>query len=326
MSYAWLQSFKTSNERKSIFLIILFPVFLFVICLLAITLFATNENYNMYHKFNEGLAMTGQIFIILLPIIAIWWVISFFFQRQIIFKFTGATPLERKDNPELYNIVETLCISRWLPVPKIWIIPVHTMNAFATGWRAQDSRICLTQWLIEKLNKAELEAVIAHELTHLINKDCLLMLVSIVYIGIIAIIWEILIRVSSSSKDWKNGNILPLIWLVCLLLWYIIYPLVKLALSRKREFLADAWSVELTKNPDAMIAALRKISTFSAVPTAKKQMAGFFIVSPMWEAVQASNFQKSSSWSWAHNDKTKKSSIWDTHPSIDERIAVLENI
>jgi heat shock protein HtpX len=114
-----ITSFKQSNERKTIFLMVLFPVFLFVLCLLIITIFATDSAYDLSRRLNEGLAMTGQIFLYLLPIIAIRGLITFFFQRQIMFSFSGAKELTRTENPEIYNIVENLCISRGLPMPKI---------------------------------------------------------------------------------------------------------------------------------------------------------------------------------------------------------------
>jgi len=119
MAYQGLQSFKQSNQRKTIFLMMLFPVFLFALCRLIMTFFATESGYGMAYRFNEGLEMTILIFIFLLPIIIIWGLITFFFQKQIMFSFSGAKEVTRAKNPEIYNIVENLCISRGLAVPKI---------------------------------------------------------------------------------------------------------------------------------------------------------------------------------------------------------------
>ncbi|MDR0369681.1 MAG: hypothetical protein LBH96_04135 [Candidatus Peribacteria bacterium] len=119
MAYQGLLSFKQSNERKTVFLMILFPIFLFVITLCIATFFLTNTAYDSTYRLNEGLRITYQIFLVLLPIVIIWGLITFFFQKQIMFKFAGAKELTRKENPEIYNIVENLCISRGLPMPKI---------------------------------------------------------------------------------------------------------------------------------------------------------------------------------------------------------------
>lgn len=321
MAYQWLTSFKASNERKTVFLMILFPVALFLILWVFATIFVTDEYFAWNARIDIGLEITFQLFIVLVPILVVWVLIVFFFQRKIMFSFAGAKELTRAQNPEIYNIVENLCISRGLPTPKIWIMLVSGLNAFATGWRAKDSRIVFTQGLLDKLDKREIEAVAAHELTHLINKDSMLMLVTVVYIGIISLIWEIIFRSSfgwNSKSSWKGWWQVQLMMLavgwVFLLLWYVIYPLIKLAVSRKREYLADLGSVELTKDSQAMISALQKISWHSAVPKAKKNMAMFFIETPevsneeiMWMA------------------KKHKTSIRDSHPSIKERIEALQN-
>jgi heat shock protein HtpX len=145
-----------------------------------------------------------------------------------------------------------------------------------------DSWIVFTEGLVNALDKREIEAVAAHELTHLINKDSLLMLVAVVFVGVISLVGEVLIRVKAggNSKDDKGGAGLFLVGLAFLVLGYVVYPLIKLSISRKREFLADAGAVELTKDNDAMISALRKISGNSFLPKAEKNIASFFIDSP----------------------------------------------
>lgn len=238
---------------------------------------------------------------LLVPVLLIWCVISFIFQRQLVFSFSGARAVTRAEEPEIYNIVENLCISRGLPVPKIGIIDEPGMNAFALGWRMENSRVVFTRGLLERLERKEIEAVTAHELTHIINKDSLLMLVMVVYIGAVALLGEILIRSGRSSSDEKKGNPLPLIGLALLILGYIAYPLLRLAISRRREYLADAGSVELTKDNQAMISALRKIAQKPEVPLENKQMSAMFIANPL----ETSRFQ--------------------THPSIEERIKALES-
>jgi len=254
--------------------------------------------------------MTNDIFFLLWPIIILRGIISFIFYRQIIFKFTGAKPITRKEHPEIYNIVENLCISRGLPIPNIGIIEDNSMNAFATGRNTKHARIVFSRGLINRLNKQEIEAVAAHELTHVINKDSLMMIVIVVFVGIIGTLWQILIRFWWRSKNEKWGNIIPLIGLGLLILWYIIYPLIQLALSRKREYLADAGSVYLTKDKNAMISALQKISEDSVIESIQKDtVAAMCIESPFAKKKKRRFF----------------SNLLSTHPTIENRIKALQN-
>ena len=283
---------------KSVLLLILFPLLLVGVLFVA---FCFSEN-----SVKQAQNLTLSSLSLLIPVVVIWAIISFFFQRRLIFSYSGAKTVTRVQEPEIYNIVENLCISRGLPVPKVWIIESSAMNAFALGWKSSDARIVFTRGLLQKLNKTEIESVAAHELTHIINKDSLLMLVTVVYIGAIAMLGEFLLRIASgnkrSSKD-KKANPILIVGLVLLVLWYIAYPLIRLAISRKREFLADAWAVELTKDNQAMISALKKISQDSLVPLENDRMAAMFIVNPLEKVV----------------------SLFQTHPSIEERISALKN-
>ena len=304
-----------SNKMKTWMLIFLLPLFLGLA--LFVVFYLNSGDSKQYDEYGNLIAYkevssqerlmvaeqeTGKILVVLWPVLMIWMLIAFFFQRQLIFSFSGAKPITRQEHPEIYNIVENLCISRGLPTPKIWIIDQEWMNAFALGWRASDSRIVFTTGLLEKLDKREIEAVAAHELTHIINKDSLLMLVMVLYIWVIAMLGEILIR-AWSRRDNEKGNVLPLVGIVLMVLGYLVYPLIRLAISRKREFLADAGSVELTKDNQAMISALRKISQEPEVDVKNKEMSAMFIANP---------FGKVSSW-------------FQTHPSIEDRIKALES-
>ena len=254
-------------------------------------------------RIQEALTETGAALALLAPVLMIWLLISFFFQRQLMFSFSWAKPVTRAQEPKLYNMIENLCISRGLPTPRIGIIETPGMNAFALGWRPKDSWIVFTRGLLNALEKSEIEAVAGHELTHIINKDSLLMLVMVLYIGAISLLGEILLRSGGRGGNSKNKNVLPLIGLVLLMLGYLFYPLVKLAISRKREYLADAGSVELTKDNQAMISALRKISARPEVKLDNKEMAAMFIANPF----------------------KKMSSLFQTHPSIEDRIKALEH-
>ena len=301
----WIQSSISSNRAKTVVLLISFPVILYLITYI-VMIFVSKWDGAWENARNAiDIALTLSV------IVTIIWTISLFLQKKIIFNYTWAKELERKDNPRIYNIVENLCISKWLKTPKIWIIQDNSMNAFAT-WRSEkDSRVVFTTWLINRLEDREIEAVAGHELTHIANRDCRLMAVIVVYIGILTTIWSYIIRrwlYWSSDSKWKLRGLLPIIWMICLILWYIFYPLIRLAISRKREFLADAWSVLLTRDREAMISALQKISTDSAVESIQRDtVAAMCIENPI--------------------PKLKKwiSNLLSTHPSIEDRIAALKN-
>lgn len=327
--YQWMQSFKAENQRKTVLLLILFPVVLFLIFWVILTLFFTSTKSR-----EDGLNMTLGIFPLVLIGLGIRWVVSFFLQKDIMFWLSGAKAITRKDNPELYNIVENLCITKWIPMPKIAIMNEQWMNAFATWWKQEDSWVAFTSGLLQNLDKREIEAVAGHELTHLINKDSLLMYVAYVFVWVVTLVWQYLVKSSyytwlssSSTSDDSNKssgwNWLVIFGLAFLALWYLFYPLVKLAISRKREYMADLWSVELTRDNEAMISALRKISTDSTVVKANSWISSFFIADPsiiLWNTVRTRRWMRT----YASNGWKTKTSIWDSHPSIDDRIAKLQ--
>lgn len=318
--YQWILSFKEENQRKTVFLLILFPAILFVIFLVVLTLFFTDTK-----SWEDGLNMTLGIFPIILIGLGIWWVVSFFLQKDIMFGLSWAKAITRKENPEIYNIVENLCISRWLPMPKIAIMDEPWMNAFATWWRQKDSWIAFTSGLLERLDKREIEAVAGHELTHLINKDSLLMYVAYVFVGVVTLAGQYILRIWYSGSSSKKTSWIFIFGIAFLILWYLFYPLIRLAISRKREYMADLWSVELTRDNQSMISALRKISNNSYVANANTWISSFFIAEPK---VSISDINKAEYWLWkyASNKEWKiKTSIWDSHPSIDDRIAKLQN-
>lgn len=311
---AWLQQWIWSNRRKSFLLIILFPLFLWVVTFAVFYYSSWNsyqevidKNWNITYvnsRDKSAAQSTWEFFAIFIPIMIIWLWIAFLYERKIIFSFAGAKPVTRKEAPKLYNIVENLCISRWLPTPKIWIIEEDGMNAFALWWNTSDSWICFTRWLVNSLNDREIQAVAGHELTHIINKDSLLMLVMVLYIGMITTVGQLLMNFNTSSSEdsWKGRNVLRLIWLAFLWLWYLCYPLIRLAVSRKREYLADAGSVLLTSDNQSMISALRKISSSPTVNITNSEMAAMFIENPL----------------------THIKTLFQTHPSVEDRIKALQ--
>lgn len=242
---------------------------------------------------------------------------SYWRSDKIVLKMSKAAPVAKKDNPELYRIVENLCITAGLPMPKIYIIKESQPNAFATGRDAQHAVIAVTRGLLAKLDRSELEGVIAHELSHIGNKDMLLGTVIVVLVGIVALFSNLFLRISffgggrgRSSRD-SGGMIFLVLGILTAILAPIAASLIRLSVSRKREFLADATGVLLTRYPDGLIRALKKISSDSTpLKAANSSTAHLFISSP-FKGKQARN--------WL----TK---LFMTHPPIEERIKALQEI
>jgi len=202
-----------------------------------------------------------------LVVAAIWFAIAYFFNQVIIDLATGARTVQRSDMPEVYNLLENLCISRGLKTPTVKIIDTEGMNAFASGLHEGRFCITVTSGLLASLDRDELEAVLAHELTHIINRDVRTMVVASVFAGIITLICQVIYRTIawggvSVRGGSRRGNIgiFILVALAVAAVGYILAIVIRMAISQTREYVADAGSVELTKNPDAMISALQKVS------------------------------------------------------------------
>ncbi|MFA5157943.1 MAG: M48 family metalloprotease [Patescibacteria group bacterium] len=237
---------------------------------------------------------------------------SYFWGDSIALAMTHAQAVKKADNPELYRIVENLAITAGIPAPKIYIINDDSPNAFATGRDPSHSSIAVTTGLLQSLEKKELEGVIAHELSHIGNRDSLLMVVVVVLVGVIAIASDLFFRISfwgGFGKDDNNGGsngVTLLIGLMIAILAPIMATLIQLAISRKREYLADANGALLTRYPEGLANALRKISEHKKpVRYANDATSLLFIMNP----------KKKRSWF---------SSLLDTHPPVEERIKALE--
>jgi heat shock protein HtpX len=243
--------------------------------------------------------------------VLLWFTIAFFSHSKMIEKATGSSPLSRKENKRIYNLVENLCIASGMQMPKINVIDDDSMNAFASGISSATFTVSLSRGIIEKLDDEELEAVIAHELTHIRNRDVRLLIVSIIFVGIFAFITEALLRsMRFSGGRGKRDGRMVLIALLLAGLGYLLSTIFRFAISRQREYMADAGSSMMTKNPLALASALEKISTDPRIEAVERHdVAQLFIENP-----QASE-KKNSSFSL--------SSIFRTHPPIEKRIAVL---
>mgnify|MGYP000728171859 CR=1 FL=1 len=241
---------------------------------------------------------------------------SYWYSDKIILRMTQAQLIEKKDNPELYRLVENLCITAGLPLPRIFIINESQPNAFATGRDADHAVVAVTRGLLEKLERSELEGVIAHELSHIGNKDMLLQTVVVVLVGVVAMLSDMFLRISffgggrRDSRD-SSGAILLVLGILAAILAPLAASLIKLAISRKREFLADATGALLTRYPEGLARALEKISQDqNPMRVANNSMAHLFISSP---------FRGKQSQNWF----TK---LFMTHPPVEERIKALRGM
>src|SRR5215469_15469766 len=282
-----LTSYRWNNNAKSVLLLAAFPALL--LALLGGTFFifgliTANPQEGPYQSslfvalgipsvLGTGsagdLAVSAMVSFwpIVFGVAAIWVLIGYFFNDTIIHLATGAKAVTREEQPQLYNLLENLCISRGLTMPRLYVIDTDVMNAYASGIDQKSYAITVTRGLLEQLNPRELEAVLGHELTHIIDRDCRLLIVTIVFTGMISFLSQLLwrgMRVAAFSRGRsRNGGgalVLVLVAAVVMFIGYLLALILRFALSRRRELLADAGSVQLTKNPDALISALLKIS------------------------------------------------------------------
>ena len=248
----------------------------------------------------------------------IWILIAYYSGDKMLLRSAGAIQIHKEDQPEIYRLVENLCITRGLPVPKIYIMDDSSLNAFATGRDPQHASIAFTKGIVQKLDRAELEGVAAHELAHVENRDIRLMLITVAGISFFTLLAEICFRAeaSSSRRSNKNNGNAALLFLVmgfiCMIYGYVIAPLIRLALSRRREYQADATAALTTRNPGALASALRKISGNSRVEALenRESMAAMCIESPLKKAGLFSSL----------------SGLLATHPPVEKRIAALEEM
>jgi heat shock protein HtpX len=261
----------------------------------------------------------------------LWIVIAYFFHQKMIDAVTGADGVTRKEQPRLYNLLENLCISRGIPMPKLKLMESDALNAFATGLNQRQYAVTVTTGLLNNLNDQEIEAVLGHELTHIRNGDVQMMVIAVIIAGVVGFFAELLFRgfsnfgyygggwggggysrssssssdSSSDSGDKKGGGgaaiLIVVVAIVLIAVAWALSQLVKLALSRSRELLADAGSVELTKNPDAMISALRKIEGRGELPGATSAVMELCVDNP----------------------REGFADLFATHPSVESRVQAL---
>ncbi len=297
-------------------------------------IFGVDSVYDIYtdsevYSFNAD--ATNEMFLYLAPfavgIVGIWFIIAYSFHSSMINRTTGAKPLQRRENPRIYNIVENLCMTCGMDMPKINIVDDPQLNAFASGINKKTYTVTLTTGIINRLDDEELAGVIGHELTHIRNKDTKVLIISIVFVGILSTmlnffprnIWRLFYygggsRRNSLKKSEGNGGVAILVIIVaaivCTAIAYFLTLLTRFAISRKREFMADAGGAELCGNPRALASALRKISNDPGLQNVTREdVAQLFIIRPK---------------------KIKQSfmdsidELFKTHPDTAERIRILE--
>ena len=242
---------------------------------------------------------------------------SYYYSDKIVLSLNKARPATKEEDQKLVNILDALMVTAGLPnKPRLYVVDDNQPNAFATGRNPQNAVICVTTGLLEKLDYYELEGVIAHEMSHIKNYDIRLSCVVSVMVGFIVMLSDLFSRtlfwggMKDSDSDSKANGILMLVGLIFLILAPIFGSLMQLALSRKREFLADSTAVEFTRNPDGLISALEKLENDpNQLETANNATANMYIINP---------FKK--------NGKKKSTNIWSTHPSTADRIEALRNL
>lgn len=287
---------------------IIIAIFILVITLIV---------YYVCHALNLG--TFSIVFALIFSIVSAWG--SYYYSDKIVLSLNRARPATKEEDLKIFNILDSLMVTSGLSSkPRLYVVDDPQPNAFATGRNPENAVICVTTGILEKLDYYELEGVIAHELSHIKNYDIRLSCIVSVMVGFIVMLSDIFSRAlfwgrleKDSDSDNKANGILMILGLICLILSPIFGSLMQLALSRKREFLADATASEFTRNPDGLISALQKLEDdTNQLATANSATANMYIVNP---------FKKNTK-----EGKKKSSSLWSTHPSTEDRIEALRNL
>ncbi|MCI6549649.1 MAG: M48 family metallopeptidase [Prevotella sp.] len=320
------------NNIKSMVLLMMFPVIILgmVWVFLALLNYFGNGVYDEYGNVVHQLdaPTVNYYFLTSVPWIiggvAIWFAIAYFSNVSMIQHATGARPLTRKENPRVYNIVENLCMTCNMDMPQINIVDDPQLNAFASGINKATYTVTLTRGIIDLLDDDELAGVVGHELTHIRNRDTRLLITSIIFVGIISTIMNLIIQMmynsfyvaGTRSRDKENKDnglswiIILLIGLICAAIAYFFTLLTRFAISRKREYMADAGGAELCGNPLALASALKKISKDPGLDNVKREdVAQLFIIRPDHMAMGVLGFINS---------------MFSSHPDTQKRIEILE--
>lgn len=306
---------------RSLILLCLFPclvvILTFLFSYLLVFLTADSEQAGQGSVMDMSLAIFVGIVPYVIGGVLVWFMIAYFANTQIIKSATGSQSLSRKENKRVYNLVENLCMSQGMAMPMVNVIEDNSLNAFASGINNKTYTVTLSRGIINRLNDEELEAVIAHELSHIRNRDVRLLIISIVFVGVFAMIAELAMRMAfvsrignRNSREGGGGAVILLLAAVVALVGFFFSSLMRFAISRKREYMADAGAAEMTKKPWALANALRKISSDPNIEAiTREDVAQLFIEHP---GKQAKGLFSG------------LSGLFATHPPIEKRIQVLE--
>lgn len=318
MKFVGIHTQISRNNQKSILLLIAFP--LMILLGVYVVIFFLSGAYTQPQGFyNANQSFMGTVPVVLI-VVAVWFVIAYFFHAKMIQLSTRSKPLERKENMRVYNLTENLCMSVGMPMPQLYVIDSEALNAFASGINEKTYAVTLTTGIINQLTDDELEGVIGHELTHIRNKDVRLLIITIVFVGIFAFVLDMAFRnmfgfgrisLGRNNRDKGSGGAIVIIVIVAAVL-YFFAMIFKFALSRSREYMADAGAVELTRNPQALADALKKVSGNSELKTRNDEVKELFL-----ENSKKSKKEK--------NFFSNISKLFASHPPIEKRIAILEN-
>lgn len=301
------------NNQKSVLLLMGFPLLVLGAVYLVTYFFSFNE----FKEPEPTLATERFIGVIpwVIGIVLVWFLIAYFANSKMISLATGAKTLKRKENLRVYNLVENLCMSVGMKMPKVQVIESQALNAYASGLKESDYTVTLTRGIIEHLNDDELEGVIAHELMHIRNQDVRLLVISIIFVGIFSFVVQLAFRNmlygSMSRRNNKDSGKAIIIIMIVAFIAYIISLLFKFALSRKREYMADSGAAEMTRKPWALAAALKKISPNHHVNEIKSEDVQDMFIENTPKDGKLSMFGGIGG-------------LFATHPPIEKRIQFLE--
>ncbi len=316
---------KAKNRWRTAMLMLLFPAMILTITYLGIVIMQAYGGSGP-----DPLGSSVDAFFAVSPFVivgtALWTILMLFRGKNMVLRMAGARPIAKADAPEVYRIVENLAIRTGIKTPAVYIIEDESLNAFATGYSPDKAVVAVTRGIMGKLTKEELEAVLAHEFGHILNRDIRVMLIAVTLVGILQLMSDMILRgvwyggrSRRSNSDGKNnggGGIIILAIIAVWLIGFIGSVLVQLGISRKREFLADAESAYLTRNPEALMTALQKISSDARVEVldGKRSIAALCIEDPLENKASRSSLLDS------------LQGLFSTHPSTKHRIEELRRM
>ncbi len=332
MQYVGMQTQIRRNNMMSVLLLLLFPTIILgmVWVFLALVNYFGNGYYDQYgnvvHQMDA--ATVNYYFLTTIPWVVlgvgIWFAIAYFANSSMVRHAVNSRPLSRRENPRIYNIVENLCMSCGMQMPKVNVVDDPQLNAFASGIDNKSYAVTVTTGLLDLLDDEELKGVIAHELTHIRNRDTRLLITSIIFVGIISTVMSLTVRMMYNmmwfgggrrSSDDERGSgismiVVMLIGVICCVIAYFFTLITRFAISRRREYMADAGGAELCRNPLALASALRKISGNPGLDDVKRaDVAQLFICQPDEMESGIMGFMNS---------------LFSTHPDTEKRIQILE--